>query len=98
MVNEPSVFESSIPLPSFKSSGILVQAKKTELDFQDGGFGGHLGFPIKIILAIFDLHVTLILPLKFQVNRYFGSGEGSKYIFKMSKPSCTSYPNNFSYV
>ena len=36
--------------------------KKRKLDFQDGGHGGHLGFPIGTILAIFDLQVTLMLP------------------------------------
>ena len=36
--------------------------------FQDGGYGGHLGFPIGTILAIFDLQVTLMLPTKFGVN------------------------------
>ena len=30
--------------------------------------GGHLGFLIGMILAIFDLQVTLMLPTKFQVN------------------------------
>ena len=36
--------------------------------FQDGGHGGHLGFPIEIILAPFDQQVTPILPTKFIIN------------------------------
>ena len=32
--------------------------KEAKIDFQDGCHGGHLGFPIGTILAIFDLHVT----------------------------------------
>ena len=40
---------------SFKSVGLLVQEKKRKIDFQDGR---HLGCPIKLILAIFDLQVT----------------------------------------
>ena len=40
-------------------------------DFQDGS---HLGFRIRMILAIFDLQVTSILPMKFRVNWPFGSG------------------------
>ena len=36
----------------FKSIGISVQ-KKRKIDFQDGSHGGHLGFPIGTILAIF---------------------------------------------
>ena len=54
---------------SFKSVGLFVQ--KFNIDFQDVG---HLGFPIGTTLATFDLHVTLILPMKFQVIWPFGSG------------------------
>ena len=42
-----------------------VQEKKLNIDFQDSGHGGHLGFLIRTILAIFDLQVTLMLPTKF---------------------------------
>ena len=35
--------------------GLSVQEKKRKIDFQDGG---HLGFPIGTILAIFDVQVT----------------------------------------
>ena len=38
-------------LTSFKSIGLWVHEKKRKIDFQ----GGHLGFPIGTILAIFDL-------------------------------------------
>ena len=37
-----------------ESIGISVQEKKRKIDFQDGGYGDHLGFPIGTILAIFD--------------------------------------------
>ena len=47
-----------------ESIGLSVQEKKRKIDFQDGGHGGHLGFPIGTILAIFDLQVTLMLPSK----------------------------------
>ena len=43
-------------LPSFESIGLLVQEKKQKINFEDGSHGGHLGFPIGMILAIFDLH------------------------------------------
>ena len=56
---------------SFESVGLSVQEKRFNTDFQDGS---HLGFPIRIILASFDLQVTLILPMKFQVYWPFGSG------------------------
>ena len=35
---------------SFKSVGLSVQEKKFNTDFQDGG---HLGFPIRTVLATF---------------------------------------------
>ena len=35
----------------------------------------HLGFPIGMILATFDLQVTPMLPTKFQVNYHLGLGE-----------------------
>ena len=36
----------------------MVQEKKQKIDFQDGGNGGHLEYPIGTILAIFHLQVT----------------------------------------
>ena len=60
-----------------ESIGLSVQ-KKRKIDFQDGGHGGHLRFPIGTILAIFDLQVTLMLPSKFEVNWLFGSVQEKK--------------------
>ena len=57
-----------MPPTKFSATGVSVQEKKRKIDFQDGGHGGHLGFPIGTILAIFDLQVTLMLPTKFRVN------------------------------
>ena len=42
-----------------------------KIDFQDGG---HLGIQIGMILAIFDLQVTLMLPTKYLVNWPRGVG------------------------
>ena len=47
-------------------------------DFQDGCHGGRLGFPIDMILAIFDPQVTPMLPSKFGIYWPFGSGEEAK--------------------
>ena len=69
-------------LPNFKSIGLSVQ-KKLKIDFQDGG---HLGFPIRTILAIFDVQVTTMLPIKFQVNWPFCSGEEAKNKFSRWRP------------
>ena len=63
--------------------GLGVEAKNR---LKDGCHGGHLGFPIGTILAIFDLQVTLMLPSKFGVNWPFGSGEGAKNRFSSWRP------------
>ena len=68
-----------------------------KIDFQDGGHGGQLGFPIGMILAIFYLQVTLMLPSKFGVNWLFGSGEEAKNRFSRWRPSWISDRNDFSY-
>ena len=52
--------------------GFSVQEKKRKIDFQDGG---HFGFPIRTILAIFDLQVTPMLPTKVRVHWPRGVGE-----------------------
>ena len=48
--------------------------------------GGHLGFTIGMILAIFDLQVTQMLPTKFRVNWSFGSGGEAKNRFSRWLP------------
>ena len=48
----------------FESTGISVQEKKFNTDFDQ--YGNHLGFPIRTILATFVLQVTLILPMNFE--------------------------------
>ena len=58
---------------------------------------GHLGFPIGMILAIFDLQVTPMLPTKFRVNWPYCSGEEAKNRFSRWRPSWISYRNDFSY-
>ena len=58
-------------LPSFVSIGLSVLEKKFKTDFQDGCCGGHLGFSIRTILAIFDLQVTMTVSsqLAFRFRR-----------------------------
>ena len=67
------------------------------LEEEKNRFCGHLGFPIGMILAIFDLQVTPMLPSKFGVNLPFGSGEEAKNRFSRWRPSWISDRNNFSY-
>ena len=83
-------------LQSFEFIGLLVQ-KKRKIRFQDSC---HLGLWIRMILAIFDLKVTLILSTEFWVNWPFGSGEEAKNRFSRWRPwwpSLISDRNNFSY-
>ena len=50
-----------------------------------------------MILAIFDLQVTLMLPTKFGVSWPFGTGEEAKNRFSRWRPSWISDWNDFSY-
>ena len=87
-------------LASLEAIGLLVQEKKRKINFQDGGHGGHLGYPIGTILAIFDLQVTPMLPSKFGVNWPFGSGEEAKNWFsgwRPWRPSLISDRHDLSY-
>ena len=53
----------------FQVNWTYIQEKWLEIDFQDGNRGIHLGFSIGTILAVYDLLVPLILPIKFQINQ-----------------------------
>ena len=88
-------------LASLESIGLLVQEKKQKIDFQDGCHGSHLGFPIRTILAIFDLQVTPMLPTMFGVNWLLGSGEEAKNRFSRWlpwRPSWISNRHNFRMI
>ena len=39
----------------FGVNWLLGSGEEAKIDFQEGGHGGHLGFPIGTTLAIFDL-------------------------------------------
>ena len=74
--------------------------EEQKIGFQDGCHGSHLGFPIGMILAIFDLQVTLMLPTMFGVNWLLGLGEEAKNRFSRWLPwwpSWISDRHNFSY-
>ena len=78
----------------------LSSGEERKINFQDGGHGGHLGFPIGTILTIFDLQVTLMPPSKFGVNWPFGSGEEAKNRFSRWlpwRPSWISDRHDFNY-
>ena len=60
---------------SFGSVDLSVQGTKGKIDFQDGCHGGHLGFPIKTILAFVlsiscpDISYQVSSQLAFQFRR-----------------------------
>ena len=63
---------TSRPDTSYQVSSQLVQEKEFKIDFQDGGHGDHLGFPIGTILDIFNL---LIVPMpKLRVKSIYSTG------------------------
>ena len=43
-------------------------------DIQDGHLGGHLRYWNRTILAILNLYVALMPPIKFGLNSHFGLG------------------------
>ena len=84
----------------FRVNWLLGLGEEAKKDFQDGHHGGHLGFPISMILVIFNLQVTLMLPTKFGVNWPFSSGEEAKNRFSRWRPwwpSWISDQNDFGY-
>ena len=42
--------------------------------FQDGHHGGHLGYGNRTVLAILNLYVAPMPPIKFQLNLIYGLG------------------------
>ena len=93
-----ALYHSPDYLTSIKSIGLLVQKKKRKIDFKDEE---HLGFLIGMILAVFDLQVTLILPTKFGVNWPFGPGDEGQNRFSRWPPwppSWISDQNELSYI
>ena len=50
----------------FQINSLFSLGEETKIDFQDGCHGSHLGFPIKMTLAIFDLQVTRCFQPSFE--------------------------------
>ena len=59
---------------SFDSIRLTVWEEMSFEKFQDGRHGGHLGYQNGTILAILNLCVTVMPPIKFQLNRTNGLG------------------------
>ena len=77
-------------LPSLKSICLSFEEKEQKIDFQDGGHGGHLGFLIGTILAIFDLQVFPDASYQVSSQLTFGFRRRSEiYILKMATMAAT---------
>ena len=59
---------------SFGSIWLLVWEEMSFEEFQDGHHGGHLGYRNGTILAILNLLVTVMPPIKFWLNPTYGLG------------------------
>ena len=67
---------SGSPLPAYETPPTANRwLNKGRINFKDDHHGDHFGFPIREILAIFDIQVAQILPTKAQVNWPISSGE-----------------------
>ena len=55
-------------LPSFGLIRLTVREQMSLEDFQDSRHGGHLGYWSETSLAILNLYVALMAPIKFQPN------------------------------
>ena len=85
---------------SFEWIGLSVQEKRFNAYFQDDTRGGHLGYPIRKILATFGLQDTSILQMKFWVNWVFlfrrNKQTKKKSIWLLWQPIGISDQNDFS--
>ena len=61
-------------LTKFQVNWSFDSGEEAKTYFQDDRHGGHLGFSIGMILTIFDLQVTPMLPTKFRFNWPRGVG------------------------
>ena len=59
---------------SFGSVGPTVWEEMSFEEFQDGRHGGHLGYQNRTILAILNLYVAPMPPIKFWLNGTHGLG------------------------
>ena len=81
-----NLHNAPMPPSSFGSIWLLVWEMSFE-EFQDGSYGGHLGYQNGTILAILNLYVTPMTPIKFQIN--LTSGLGRDAIRRISRwPPC----------
>ena len=83
---------------SFNSIRPKVWEEKSKIGFQDCGYGSHFGFPVGMIIAIFHLHINLLLHCKFKLNLLcdLRDVQNSFSIWRLWWPSWISDQHNFS--
>ena len=87
---------------SFSSIQLMVWEEMLFEEFQDGRHGGHLGYQKRTILAILNLYVTPISPIKFRLNpTYSQMVHVGDVVWRISRcrpwrPSWTTEWNDFS--
>ena len=86
------LLETLINSAAKRTSRRILTSMKRKIDFQSS----HLGFPIWMIFAAFDLQVYPMLPTKFRVNWPFGSGEEVKNRFSRWQPLQPSWIFNLN--
>ena len=79
--------------PSLGSIQLRVQEQICFEDFQDGRCGSHPGYPNGRILAILNLYVALMPPIKLRLNPTYGLG--GDVVWRISR-SWIPERNNFS--
>ena len=70
--------------PSFTSIWLSIREQVRFEDFQDEHCGSHLGYWNKKGLAILNIYVTLMPPIKFQLNPIYYLGDAFLKNFKMA--------------
>ena len=81
--------------PSFCFLRPAIREQMRFEDFQDGHLGDNLRYRNEMILAILNLYVALMPPIKFGLNTHFGMGDN--VVLKILKrPSWMLEWNKFS--
>ena len=75
-----------MPPIKFRADWPFGSGEEAKNRFSRFRHGGHLGFLVGTILALFDLQVTPMIPTKFQINWPFGSGKEAKNRFSRWPP------------
>ena len=68
------------PIKFWLNLTYLIREQMRFEDFQDSHCGGHLRYQTRTILAILNLYVTTMPPIKFELNPHYGPVEAILYV------------------